>query len=55
MQSVYVNSSIYIYFDENDNQEDPKFKVGDHYEYKNLKIFLLKGTFQIALKNFLSL
>ena len=30
MKPADVNSSTYIYFDKENNKEDPKFKVGDH-------------------------
>ena len=39
MKPVDVKSSTYIDFDNNNNKEDPKFKVGDHVrisEYKNI-------------------
>ena len=41
MEPVDVNSSTYIDFDLEDNDKDPRFKIGDHVEIpKYGKIFV---------------
>ena len=53
---VDVKSSIYIDFNKENINEDPKCKVNDHVgiskkkKYKNIKIFLQKVVFQINQK-----
>ena len=50
-----IKDEAYINFDKEVNDRDPKFKVGDHVEFLNTKIFLLKDIHQIGLKKFLLL
>ena len=40
---VDVRSSTYIDFDEKNNKEDPKFKVGDHVRISKYKSISTKG------------
>ena len=43
MKLIVVNSGTYIHFDVENNNKDPKFKVGDHVGIsKNKNIFGLK-------------
>ena len=54
LQPVDVKSSIYIDFIKENNDKDPKFKIGYIVrisKYKN--IVVQKVTFQIGLKKFL--
>ena len=43
MKPVDVKSSTYIDFDNNNNKEDPKFKVGDHVRISKYKNIFAKG------------
>ena len=43
MKPVDVKSSTYIDFDNNNNKEDPKFKVGDHVRISKYKNIFTKG------------
>ena len=43
MKPADVNSSTYIYFDKENNKEDPKFKVGDHVRISKQKNIFPKG------------
>ena len=43
IKPVDVKSSTYIDFGIDNNDKDPKSKVGDHAEYRNTEIFLQKG------------
>ena len=52
MKPVDVNPSMYIGFNEENNKEGPKFKVGD-VRISNIKTFLQKAMFYIGLKKFL--
>ena len=45
-----LNSSTYIDFNKENNKEGPKFKVGDHQEYQNIKTLLQMAIFQVGLK-----
>ena len=45
--------NTYIDFGKGVNDNDPKFKVGDHVRISKYKIFLLKALLQIGLKKFL--
>ena len=53
MKPVDVNDNTYIDFEKEVNNKDPKFKIGDHVRISKYKIFLLKDTHQIGLKQFL--
>ena len=57
MKPVDVKSKTYMKFDKENNYKDPEFLklVITWGEYQNIKAFLQKVTFQIALKNFLLL
>ena len=55
MKPVDVKDNTYIDFEKEVNDKNPKFKVGDHIEFLNIKIFLLMDTCQIGLKKFLLL
>ena len=57
MKPIDVKTTTYIDFDIEDNDKDPKFKVGDHVRISKLKKKkkMWKVTFQIGLKKFLSL
>ena len=50
MEPVDVNPRMYTDCNKENNEEDPKFKVGDNYQ--NRKIFLQKAMFEIGLKMF---
>ena len=51
MKPVDVKSRTYIYFNKENNKEDPKLKVGDHVRIsKNIKISLQKAMCHIGLK-----
>ena len=43
MKSVDVNPSIYIAFNNENNKEGPKFKVGDHVKILKCKSIFTKG------------
>ena len=43
MKPVDVKSSTYIDFDNNNNKEDPKFKVGDHVRISKYKNIFARG------------
>ena len=43
MKPIDVNLSTYIVFDVKNNDEDPKFKVGDHVSISKYKNFFVKG------------
>ena len=50
MKPIDVKDNTYININKETNDKDPKFKVGDR-----VRIFLLKATLQIGLKNYLLL
>ena len=50
-----VNLNTYISSGKEIDDEDPKFKVGNHVRTSKYKVFLQKPIFQIGLKKFLSL
>ena len=52
MKPVDVVPSTDIDFNAENNDKDPKFEVGDHEKYQNIKTFLQKVTLQIGLKKF---
>ena len=47
-----VKSSTYIDFDKKNNEENPKYLVGDHVRISKYKTFLQKVTCKIGLKKF---
>ena len=55
MKPADVKDNKYIDFKKEVNDKDPKFKVGDHEEFLNTKIFSLKDTHQTGLTKFLYL
>ena len=53
MKPIDVKDDTYINIGKEVNDNDPKFKVGDHVRIsKYIKTFLLKSILQIGLKNF---
>ena len=54
MKPVDVKSNTYISFSEENDREDPNFKIGDVkiLQHQNIKTFLQKSMFQIGLKKF---
>ena len=55
MKPTDVKDNTYIYVGEEVNDNDPKFKVGDHVRISKFKNILLKVILQIGLKKFLLL
>ena len=55
MKPVDIKDNTYIDFKKKVNDKGPKFRVGDHIRFLNIKIFLVKGAHQIGLKKFLLL
>ena len=55
MKPIEVTFDSYAEYNEDFNEKDPKFKVGDHVRIQNTKRFLLKDILKIGLKKFLSL
>ena len=55
IKPVDVNDNAYIDSKKENNDKDPKFKVGDSVRISKYKIFLLKDAHQIGLKKFLLL
>ena len=53
IKPVDVKNNIYIDFSEKVNDEDSKFKVGDHVGISRYKNILLKDTLKICVKKFL--
>ena len=53
MKPVDVTDNTYIDFEEEVNDKDPKFKVGDHVRICKYKNIFAKGTCQIGLTRFL--
>ena len=53
VKPVDVKLSTFIDFEIEDNDKDPKFKVGDLAVYSNIKTFLQKITLQTSLKKLL--
>ena len=58
MKPVDVKDNTYIdstelHSNNEVNDKDPKFKVGDHVSISKYKIYSLKDTHQIGLKKFL--
>ena len=55
MKPVDVTSDSYAKYNEDSNENDPKFKVVNHLEFQNTKIFLLKDTCKSGRKKFMLL
>ena len=57
MKPIEVTNDSFAEYNEDSNNKNPKFKVGDHVRIKNLstKIFLLKEMLLIGQKKFLLL
>ena len=52
---IDVKSDCYAEYDEDSNEKDPKFKVGDHVRISKYKNIFVKDTFNIGQKKFLLL
>ena len=52
---IDVTSDCYAEYDEDSNEKDPKFKVGDHVRISKYKNIFVKDTFNIDQKKFLLL
>ena len=55
MKPIDAKDNTYIDFGKEVNDNDPKFKIGDQVEYRNIKTFFVKAILQIGLKKFLLL
>ena len=55
MRPIDVKDNTYIDFGKEVNDNDSKFKVGDHVRISKYKKILLKAILQIGLKKFLLL
>ena len=44
MKPIHVKTSTYIDLDVENNDEDPKFKVGGDVRIQNIRLFLQKST-----------
>ena len=53
MKSIDVKSDSFAEYNEEPNEKDPKFKVGDHVRISKSNIFLLKDMLLIGVKKFL--
>ena len=53
MKPIDVKDNTYIMSIKEDNDKHPKFKIGDHLEYQNIKRNSLTDILQIGLKKFL--
>ena len=53
MEPIHVKDKIYIDFGREVNDNDSKFKVGDHVRISKYKNILLKAILQIGLIKFL--
>ena len=53
MKPVDVKNNTYIDSNNEVNDIDPKFKVGDHVRIPKYKDIFAKGTYQVGLKKFL--
>ena len=52
---IDVTSDCYAEYDEDSNEKDPKFNVGDHVRISKYKNIFVKDTFNIGQKKFLLL
>ena len=55
MKPIDVTSDSYAEYNEDSNEKDPKFKVGDHVRISKYKNIFVKDTFNIDQKKFLLL
>ena len=55
MKPVDLKDISFVEYNEESNEKDPKFKVGDHFKSQELKIYLLNGVHLIGVKTFLLL
>ena len=55
MKPIDVGDNSFAEYNEESNEKDLKFKVGDHVRISNLKMYLLKGIHLIGVKKFLLL
>ena len=55
MKPIDFTSDSCTEYNEDSNQKDPKFKIGDTVRYQNTKTFLLKNIIKIGQRKFLSL
>ena len=55
MKPINVTGDSYAEYNKIANKKDPKFKVGDHVKFLNIKTFFLKDVLQIGQKMFLLL
>ena len=55
MKPIDVRDNTYIDFGKEVNDNDPKFKVGDHVRISKYKNIFAKGYTPIGMKKFLSL
>ena len=53
MKPIDVKDNTYIMSIKDDNDKHPKFKIGDHLKYQNIKRNSLTNILQIGLKKFL--
>ena len=53
MKPTDVGDVSFAEYNEESNEKDPKFKVGDHARIQSTKIFLLKYMLEIGVKKFL--
>lgn len=54
MKLFNVSPGLQIEFDKENNNEGPKFKVGDNVlEYQNIQIFFKKVIFRVGLRTVL--
>ena len=55
MKPINVTSDSCAECNEDSNEKDPKFKVGDHFRISKYKNILLRDTHKIVQKKFLLL
>ena len=55
MKPIDVTSDSYAEYNEDSNEKDPKFKVGDRVSISKYKNIFAKGRTKIVQKKFLSL
>ena len=55
MKPIDVKDNTYINTSKENNNKDPKYKVGDHVRISNTKTFLLKGICLIGVRKYLLL
>ena len=53
MKPTDVGDDAFTDYNEESNEKDPKFKVGDHVRFSKYKNVLLKDILLIGLKKFL--